>query len=184
MRKLILVLVSMLLIVCGCVNQSNLSSDEDGKEVEVMSEPSGQLSQKFEPTLSSISAFMDYSKDQVLEYLGKEYTIVMAGAEGLEDGYYYEEYGITLLFEYNEPYRVMRVECADTISIQGARLGMTFKEIKEILGKGESFKAEDGEYIGRYYLNYHLCNRLVQFGAPKENASTDYLEIRRDYMSE
>lgn len=143
-----------------------------------------QSQQNFEPSFDNLNNIMDYSKEKALEYLGDNFEIVPAGAEGLEEGYYFKQYGITLVFEYYEPFNIEFIECNELININDARQGMTFKQITTLLGEGEAFQAQDGEYMGRYYVNYYLSNNFIQFGAPEEDAKTDELIIRRDNMTE
>ena len=45
-----------------------------------------------------ISRFFDMNKDEIFQLLGDNYTVVDTGAEGLCDGYAYQELGLTFVF--------------------------------------------------------------------------------------
>ena len=70
--------------------------------------------------------------------MGNDFEIVLTGAEGLEDGYNYEQFGLTLVFEHEEPYKIAFIECNELADFNGARLGMTSKQIMELLGEEEN----------------------------------------------
>lgn len=82
---------------------------------------------------SDIEKYLFMTKDKMLQELGKQYEIVETGAEGVNTGYFYKMLGITITFNDNE--EVAWIDCNDNVNIKGAKAGMNFNEIQEILGK-------------------------------------------------
>ena len=99
---------------------------------------------------------------KALGYLGDDYQIVGAGAEHSEEGYYYEQYGITLVPHYPDSLEggIKIIECNNTIDINGMSLGMTFTEIQEILGEKIISDFSQVEPYS-YYLRYPYLESIT-----------------------
>lgn len=121
----------------------------------------------FTPDMTSIKEIMVLNKDQVINRLGNNY----------DEGYRYENYGMTLRFEGSV---ISLIECNEKVNINGAKLGMTFNEIKNILGEGETRKLVAIEpNQPEYALIYVYDKIMVWFGSMDENGITSVLQIRR-----
>lgn len=131
----------------------------------------------FIPDITGIKEIMTLNKKQVFKRLGENYTIVNAGAEHAEVGYRYENYGMTIIFGDS---KISLIECDEKVSINGAKLGITFSEIKNILGEGETRKLTPIEPEQPYYaLFYTYSDIMIWFGAMEENGVATHLQIRR-----
>ena len=121
----------------------------------------------FTPDMTSIKEIMVLNKDQVINRLGNNYY----------EGYRYENYGITLRFEGSA---ISLIECNEKVNINGAKLGMTFNQIKNILGEGETRKLVAIEpNQPEYALIYVYDKIMVWFGSMDKNGITSVLQIRR-----
>jgi|LSQX01.2.fsa_nt_gb hypothetical protein len=136
----------------------------------------------FVPDMNGIQEIMALSKEQVIERLGDNYEIVPAGAEHAEDGYRYEEYGMTIIFENTLSGTIIgAIECDEKVNINGVKLGMTIPEIENILGEGKKrelvvIEPEQPEYA-LFYI--YSDKTMVWFGSMEEKGVTTELQIRR-----
>lgn len=134
-------------------------------------------SDNFTPDMTGINEIMVLNKDQVIKRLGNNYEVINAGTENAEEGYRYENYGMTIIFEDSA---ISLIECDERVSINGAKLGMTFSEIQNILGEGETRKLVPIEPDQPEYALFHIYNKImVWFGSMDENGVTTALQIRR-----
>ncbi len=136
----------------------------------------------FTPNINNIKLIMSLKKDEVLELLGSEYTIYEGEYEWQDKGYCYERYGMTIYFDkYLEPEMIGYIECNNKVDINGATVGMTFKEISKILGKKEPIVLEQYEPTQpKYAICYVIDNFKVWFGAGEDGITTD-LQLRHNY---
>lgn len=123
------------------------------------------------PSIKEISELFDLSKDDVLKRLGDKYEIVPAGAEGAFEGYYFEDKGITVVFDMDT---LNWINCKSNVDLNGAQAGMNFSQIQEKLGKAEVqetwFEVPENK---AYELIYELHNCDVSFLAfSKEGEDT------------
>lgn len=134
----------------------------------------------FTPDFNNINDIIGLSKVEVLDRLGKDYKITAAGAEHAEEGYSYEQYGITIIFNnsmLSEP--INKVVCDEKVDIKGVKLGMTFSEIRQMLGEGESRELVQIEPDQpKYALFYKFDNFTAWFGAVEKDDPTTVLQIR------
>lgn len=146
------------------------------------SEDGDSLSKTFIPNFENIKKIMGLNKEQVIDVLGDNYEIVPAGAEGLKEGYYYEEYGVTIVFDYFPiPDIVGYIKCNEKVDIKGAKLGMSIPEIKAILGEGK-IKEPFPDHL-MYIITYEFEDIIVWFGgAGGKDGVPTALEIRRNRM--
>jgi hypothetical protein len=100
-------------------------------------------------------------KDEIINELGSEYEIVETGAEGVCVGYHYNHLGLTFTFGDQD---VAWIDCDEKVDINGARAGMNFTQVQEILGKTfiEKTWVETPENTA-YQLIYEANKCLVFF---------------------
>lgn len=154
---------------------ANANSDTEPSEEE------NSFSKAFIPDLENIKKIMNLKKEQVIEILGDDYETVNTGAELSEEGYNYKEYGMTIVFDdFLFPGMISYIECNEKVDIKGARLGMSFEEIINILGEGES--REPGPEQPVYALYYKYDDIIVWFGGSDKEGAHTTLEIRRNNM--
>lgn len=124
-KKHFIVVIATLIFICIVIVISLAASNSKVK-----------ISSKVELKVISykdIEKYLYMTKDETLQELGKQYEIVETGAEGVNTGYFYKMLGITITFNDNE--EVAWIDCNDKVSINGAKAGMNFNQIQEILGK-------------------------------------------------
>ncbi len=117
------------------------------------------------------------TKDKVLKELGDNYKIVGAGVEGSEEGYFYEDYGITIIFD--EADKVYSIYCSPKVSIGGTHAEMNFEQVQKILGKAEIEDAwvetpENKAFSLSYKINDCTVNFLSYYEDGKESMLTVY----------
>ncbi len=136
----------------------------------------------FIPNTNSIKLIMGLKKYEVLELLGKEYSLDKGQYEWQDEGYNYEQYGMTIYFDkYLEPEMIEYIDCNNKVNINGATVGMTFDEIDKILGKSEPIELEKYEPDQpQYSICYVIDNFKVWFGAGADGITTDF-QLRRNY---
>lgn len=152
-------------------NASTISINENSTENSV-----------FKSDFSNIKEIMSLKKEDIFNRLGKDYKVIQAGAENSEEGYNYEQYGITIIFDdFSFPDMIGLIKCNEKVDINGTKLGMTFSEIEKILGKGESRTLEQIELDQpNFALYYKFDNFIIWFGAAKKDGATTDLQIRRN----
>lgn len=136
----------------------------------------------FVPNFENINALMSLSKEEVLDRLGKDYEILKAGAEHLDNAYNYKNYGMTLIFdESSKTNRINLIECNEKVDINGTKLGMNFKQIQNMLGEGEIRELEALEpFQPNYSLLYEMEDCIIWFGADSKDSATSEFEIRNN----
>ncbi|WEK54527.1 MAG: hypothetical protein P0Y55_00135 [Candidatus Cohnella colombiensis] len=137
---------------------------------------------------SDIEDIMSLNEEQVVAKFGSEYSLYYGndGDTHLGEGLYYAQYGMVIIFDYDQqPAKVEYIFCQDNVDIKGAKMGMTFKEIQKILGKGELLDFSDMPwgiaYPPFYILTYEFGEFTVRFGADEKDGVTTELDIRRRY---
>lgn len=124
------------------------------------------------------------TREEVLATYGRAYEIVPTGSEGEQKGYYYKGIGVTFVFlsdKSNE--KVLRIECDNSISINGAKAGMTFEQIQEKLGEASIVQDTIEVYYDIYILGYLIDNCRVVFSSFKADGKNSRLMIieKRSY---
>ena len=176
MKKIITICI-VCLVALGFTGCSKESTNEN-KYIE-----NTPTSDVFKSDFESIKEIMACKKDDVIKMLGKQYVIVKSADDDSEDRYYYEKYGVTVVFDESikdTEESVVLVVCDNKVNVKGAKLGMTFSEIEGFLGVGTKrelikYQPDDASYA-EYYL---IDDLMIWFAADTEDGQTTKLEIRR-----
>lgn len=142
-------------------------------------------------TTDDIDRFFGMTKDDVIRYLGNEYNEVGAGAENTYDGYYYDNYGLTFVFNSlnsDEEEVVVGIEADANFDMDGARAGMDFAQIQEYLGKAEILETwignlephqiGDPDYV-TFMMRYLLGKSEYSFYSLEPDGNNAWLGIRK-----
>jgi len=89
-----------------------------------------------ETLIQQMDAYFAMTKDEILAMLGADYQVVPAGPEGVCDGYFYEELGLTFAF-YPDEDALELIDCDEPFRFNGVGTGSLFSEITAALGDGE-----------------------------------------------
>lgn len=114
-------------------------------------------------TMKDIDRYLYMPKSDIVKELGNSYKVVETGSEGLQEGFYYEDIGLTFTFD-EESQWVLWIDCDSKVDINGARAGMDFSQIQKALGKGQITETwvETPENVA-YELGYRIGDSLVYF---------------------
>jgi len=142
-----------------------------------------------------ISRFFDMNKDGIFQLLGDNYEIVATGAEGLLDGYAYQDHGLTFIFRdetnavyYIEPYFIEAgfnenddwVHSVSPVLFEayGITAAMNFNQIEEHLGDGNRFESfiETPENK-TFCLAYKMGNYSLEFISFSEDGANPRLAL-------
>ena len=128
-------------------------------------------------------------KADAIALLGNSYTQVPAGADGWMDGYYYEQSGLTLCFypagmapdpdrgiTEDDLDRVVMVYCEDKTDINDARVGMSPRDIKAILGEPVMYYPAS-EYFMMDVNSFNIGGLSISFAGTGEDLETQYAYI-------
>lgn len=136
--------------------------------------------------ISDLQNYFTMKRNELIPKLGNKYELVDSGAEGTNQGYYYKEKGITLVFndiDYSfEQSPLIWVECdADKLDLNGLTPDMNFSQIQERIGKGEITKDKIEEIIWQhdywYTMTYKIGHILLEFRSFSEDGSDRYWVI-------
>jgi len=83
-----------------------------------------------------IDAYFAMTKDEIIAMLGPDYVVEPAGPEGVCDGYFYEDLGMSFAF-YPDEDTLELIACDDNFMIGGVGVGNLFAEIMDALGDTE-----------------------------------------------
>ncbi|OPZ89097.1 MAG: hypothetical protein BWY74_02864 [Firmicutes bacterium ADurb.Bin419] len=162
----------------GVVDKENnrLQNNEGNDNKQIESSLNENL---FIPNFENINKLLKLNKEAVINWLGNEYEIKAAGAEGQEKGYYFEQHGLMIVFDEDNTLMITSAYCDQKVDINGARLGMTFSDIQEKLGVTEIGKLNVFEpNQSNYAIIYDFGDWHVWFGADENNSPTTALQIR------
>lgn len=165
-KKIILVTLALCLLA-SCNSKTPSSSEVNESELENIQ------SQEY---VFDIFSVFELSKEEIFKKIGTDYEVVLAGAEGSYDGFLYSDLGVSFVFN---PYDYIEfIECDERFSFNGARSGMTFAEIQEILGDKDIeeswFESSDNKV---YKLKYIIDGLVFDFLAYEVDSSETYLTI-------
>lgn len=100
--------------------------------------------------------------EQVEQKYGKGYKRISVNYDGYMEGFLYSDNGFTVAFENNGT--VKHVYCTDKIDINGAKSGMDFSQIQEILGEASVIQTWVETPINTAYkIEYSFNGRTVVF---------------------
>lgn len=183
-KKVMLIALVLILVVCGIIgcnidNSTNIKSSVEFEDnilenaEETNNNDGSERNDEYELSMFTI---FDYNDVEVFEFLGDKYEIVPAGAEGSYDGYYYDELGITIVFDYYG--KIEFIECTDKYVYNGVSTGMSFEEIQAILGKSEIdegwYETPDNKV---YSINYSIDGVIFNFISFETDYSESYLTV-------
>lgn len=100
MKRIVLscIIIALLFLMQGC-RTNEIIVDEYMPDTDTgYEENDNSINAVLKMTTDEIDKLLDMTKREVLSYLGTEYEIVRAGAEGAFDGYYFAERGLTFIF--------------------------------------------------------------------------------------
>jgi hypothetical protein len=167
-KRLILVFVSIVLTIGGCSLREKSEVNVSGTQGDTLSSTkveSVEIEKEFAfvSKIENVCDLMDLKKDELLERFGDDFEIVPEGGEGSEEGYRYEQLGLTFVFEGADNH-IAWVSCSEKVDINGARTGMDFEQIQEKLGITEINDTfiETPEHKA-YEINYKIGDCTVNF---------------------
>ena len=161
MKKAIICGIAFLLIClsAGCEETVKTEATDTPQATETPISTSANNSEILldEPVEEQLNQLFNMDKDKVLEQLGDGYEIVPAGAEGLLNGYYYKDMGLTFVFDEDDNNKLWFVDASEDLTIKEVNSKMNFAQIEEKLGKGlrGEIVGEDGVtpiYVMRYTM--------------------------------
>ena len=130
-------------------------------------------------TKQELLGLVDLTKDEIISKLGKQYTIILTGAENSFEGYCYENFGITIVFGYDGS--VAFIDCDEKVVIDGVHGGMNFSQIQEKLGEAEITETFLGvEENKGYKIEYKIGNCVLKFFSYSLDGSDSDLTIYRN----
>lgn len=174
MLRVSFILLVFLFAVYGGITSAGKQSEAEDIEY---TGTSLAVSQDLVFTTEELFRGLSLTKEDFVEKYGTEYTIRRAGAEGLCQGYYYKKSGITVVF--NSTGKVDWIECDDKANIYGARAGMRFAEIKEILGDASVREGLLEGYYRIFLLVYTFDSIKVTFESDNPDGRNSRLSIRK-----
>lgn len=148
---------------------------------------------KVKPQLSAdlrlIAELLTMQKADAIARLGTSFTRVAAGADGWLDGFEYESRGLTLCFypagmqpdpdngiTEDDLDRTVMIYCDSKIDINEARVGMTTRQIKAILGEPTAFYPAS-EYFMLDVSLYNIQGLMISFAGAGDSEATSYAFI-------
>lgn len=173
-KRVILVLMIILIVIIH-----NTVFANNGEET--FQQNKNDENQEMTLSQQQVMRCLSLTKDEVLAAYGHNFEIVRTGSEGEQEGYYYKNLGIT--FVYRADGEVMRIECKKSITINGAKAGMTFAQIKEKLGDAPIKQGFIEAYFKIYILEYEVDNARIAFSSFNADGTNSRLIIvkKRSY---
>lgn len=129
--------------------------------------------------ITQIDEYFTMPKEKIIDTLGPNYEVVYAGPEGVCEGYFYEELGMTFAF-YPDSDTLDSIDCDPNFKIQGVGIGSLFSEILEALGDAEIVETWiELPSNEAFMLRYSLGNCEYSFIAFEKDAPVDMLWIHQ-----
>jgi len=130
-----------------------------------------------EALLQQIDAFFSMTRDEIIAMLGPDYEVVPAGPEGVCDGYFYADLGLTFAF-YPDEDMLELIAGEAPFTIGGAGVGSLFSEVMAALGDTEIIETwiELPEYTA-FMVAYQWGDTVYHFVSFEENGPVDFLWI-------
>ncbi|WEK54404.1 MAG: hypothetical protein P0Y55_18010 [Candidatus Cohnella colombiensis] len=143
----------------------------------------------FKPDLEHIQAIINMDRESIIELLGMDYYLYYSnGDTHYGTGIAYPQWGITITFDNSGDY-IDSILCDEgatyegitNVDINGAKVGMTVSELREILGEGEivDWTLDPEWYPPNYLLVYEFDKIVVSFWLEDREGKTDDLHIYR-----
>jgi len=113
--------------------------------------------------IQQIDAFFAMTRDEIIAMLGPDFEVEPAGPEGVCDGYFYEDLGLTFAFYPDEDALELIVGDAN-FRIGGVGVGSLFSEIMEALGDTEIIETwMELPIYTVFVLEYHWGDSTYSF---------------------
>lgn len=129
----------------------------------------------FEFNDENLSWLMNISKKEVIDTLGYNYICYGKSIDDLV--YSYPVHGINIKFDDNAG--VSSIEFDDDTIINGIKKGMTFQEIKDVLGHTEIIKAnENNTNATNYYIVYSMDNYEIYCYSSEKEGKVNGIEVK------
>lgn len=134
-------------------------------------------------TSDLIFSCMSLNKSEIIKKLGNDYEIIATGAEATESGYFYRNLEFVIVFDSDDDESLVNYIYPlyeRNIEINGAKNGMNFTQVQEILGKSPIFNTfveipEEKAYELKYIIN----GCTVEFFSRYKNGSDSSVTIYR-----
>ncbi len=129
--------------------------------------------------ISETAEYFSLTKDEIISKFGSNYEIVPAGAEACFVGYTYADIGMSFVFDPSETDGLLCwIDCDEQIDINGAKSGMDFAQIQNILGKTQIHDAfiETPDHPC-YFIEYEINGCNYNFMSFNYDGSPSWLTI-------
>lgn len=128
---------------------------------------------------TDIQKLFTMKKEHIEDSLGTDYEISLTGAEESFTAYTYKKHDISIFYMMND--NVDFVRCGQTINFFGIHIGMTFKEIKEVIPNAEIKKRtpESDPDIVYYTIECLMDNMLIRLNIENEDSPATSLAVYR-----
>ncbi len=114
--------------------------------------------------------------EQVEHKFGRNYKKMSVDYNGCMEAFLYSDRGFTVAFDNG---KVKCIYCTDKIEINGARSGMDFSQIQEILGKTSIRQTwVDTPINAAYEIEYRFNGRTVVFFSRENKGNNSIMSIR------
>lgn len=142
------------------------SNNEFGKNTKLRLAPLNLLSGKVVRSKNidseRIFKYLSLSKNEMLDKFGDNYEIIQAEKEDFNIGYFYNNLGITLVFDEND--NLQWIECNEFFNIGNIKSGMNYSKIQDDLGHvgliGYRYNLSSNY---DYILKYELSSAHIEF---------------------
>jgi len=139
--------------------------------------PAAQAENTDELLIQVIEACFSMTREEIIEAFGPNFEEVAAGPEGVCDGYYYEEVGITFAF-YPDTDELDSISCDESFRIYGVGVGSYLTEIIETLDDVEIIETwVETPYNKAFMVPFSYGNIHFNFIAFDKDTPVDLLWI-------
>ncbi len=160
------------LVVTESDETETISSDEESGEAREVTE----IIASETTVLKDIFDTIGMSAEEVEQKFGENYNTVYIDYDGYMEGFLYSDRGLTVSF--GESGKVTHVYCTDKIEINGAKSGMNFSEIQEILGETSFIQTWAEIPINTAYkIEYNFNDRNVVFFSREKDGDNSIMCI-------
>ncbi len=156
----------------------NLDVSEPEASAQGSADKSGVADINAEPSsaIKDIFDIIGKTSEQVEQKFGGSYKKVSMNYDGLMEGFFYSDLGLTAAF--GSDGAVAFVYCTDKIDINGARSGMDFSQIQEKLGETVlNQKWADTPINAAFEIKYNFDGRTVVFFSQHKDGDNCIMSI-------